>query len=106
MPSRYEPCGLNQMYSMKYGAVPIVRHTGGLADTVRDFGSKNGVGTGFKFNDYSPAEFLKTIQRAVEVWKDKEAWGGLMRSAMSEDFSWERSARQYVELYAKATANL
>jgi starch synthase len=102
MPSRYEPCGLNQIYSMRYGTVPIVRHTGGLADTVRDFASKDGLGTGFKFHEYSPAELLRTIQKATELWTDKPVWESLVRNAMAEDFSWERSARQYLELYSKA----
>jgi len=102
MPSRYEPCGLNQIYSMRYGTVPIVRHTGGLADTVRDFNSKNGLGTGFKFNEYSSTELLKAIVRAIEAWRDQAVWQRLVRNAMAEDFSWERSARQYLDLYSKA----
>ncbi len=102
MPSRYEPCGLNQIYSMRYGTIPIVRHTGGLADTVRDVNSKNGLGTGFKFNEYSSTELLKAIARAAEAWRDQEVWQKLVRNAMAENFSWERSARQYLELYSKA----
>jgi starch synthase len=102
MPSRYEPCGLNQIYSMRYGTVPIVRHTGGLADTVRDVSDKEGRGTGFKFHEYSPSELLRALQRAIELWADRPAWEALMRNAMSEDFSWERSARQYLDLYSKA----
>jgi starch synthase len=102
MPSRYEPCGLNQIYSMRYGTIPIVRHTGGLADTVRDVNSKNGLGTGFKFNEYSTTELLRALARATEAWRDQEAWQRLIRNAMAEDFSWERSARQYLELYSKA----
>lgn len=102
MPSRYEPCGLNQIYSMRYGTIPVVRHTGGLADTVRDFNEKNGLGTGFKFNEYSSSELLKAILRAIEAWRDKSAWQKLIQNAMSEDFSWERSARRYLELYSKA----
>ncbi len=102
MPSRYEPCGLNQIYSMRYGTIPIVRHTGGLADTVRDFNSKNGLGTGFKFNEYSSTDLLKALARATDAWHDREVWQKLVRNAMAEDFSWERSARQYVELYSNA----
>jgi len=103
MPSRYEPCGLNQIYSMRYGTIPIVRHTGGLADTVRDFSNKNGDGTGFKFRDYSSTELVKTLIRAAEVWRDKDQWQRLIRNAMAEDFSWNRSAREYLDLYVRIT---
>jgi starch synthase len=98
MPSRYEPCGLNQMYSMRYGTVPIVRATGGLDDTVEDHAA-NGKGTGFKFEKYDARELLKTIQRAVRVYQQPEEWKKLMRNGMTRDFSWEHSAREYANLY-------
>jgi starch synthase len=102
MPSRYEPCGLNQLYSLKYGTVPVVRKTGGLADTIEDYDPKTGAGTGFVFKDYDPAELLDTIKLALRVYEDKEAWAKLMKNGMEKDFSWESSARKYVELYRKA----
>ena len=99
MPSKYEPCGLNQMYSMRYGTVPIVRATGGLDDTVEDLGA-NGKGTGFKFVKYDSKELLKTIQRAVKTFQQQpEEWKKLMRNGMTKDFSWEHSAKKYVNLY-------
>jgi starch synthase len=98
MPSRYEPCGLNQMYSMRYGTVPIVRATGGLDDTVEDYAG-NGRGTGFKFEKYDPKELLKAIQRATKVYNQPEEWKKIMRNGMQKDFSWENSAKKYVALY-------
>ena len=104
MPSRYEPSGLNQMYSLKYGTVPIVRATGGLDDSIEDFDGRSG--TGFKFNDYSSAALLATIRRALETYRDLTAWRRLMQNGMKKDFSWERSAKEYIRLYeglARAT---
>ncbi|MFH0991767.1 MAG: glycogen synthase GlgA [bacterium] len=98
MPSRYEPCGLNQMYSMRYGTVPVVRATGGLDDTVEDY-SGSGKGTGFKFNHYDSKDLLKAIQRALKVYHQPEEWKKLMRNGMVKDFSWEHSAKKYVNLY-------
>ena len=98
MPSKYEPCGLNQMYSMRYGTVPIVRATGGLDDTVEDY-TGSGKGTGFKFEKYESKELLKVIQRALKVFQQPEEWKRLMRNGMSRDFSWENSARKYINLY-------
>jgi starch synthase len=98
MPSRYEPCGLNQMYSMRYGTIPVVRATGGLDDTVEDYAG-NGKGTGFKFEKYDGKELLKAIQRAIKVFQQPEEWKKLMRNGMTKDFSWEHSAKQYVNLY-------
>jgi starch synthase len=98
MPSKYEPCGLNQMYSMRYGTVPIVRATGGLEDTVEDY-SGSGKGTGFKFEKYDAKELLKAVQRALKVFQQPEEWKKIMRNGMSRDFSWEHSAKQYVNLY-------
>jgi starch synthase len=97
MPSKYEPCGLNQMYSLKYGTVPVVRATGGLADTISEH--KNGIGNGFVFEKYEPDELMKAIKRSLKLYKHKEEWIKLVRTAMSCDYSWESSARKYIELY-------
>jgi starch synthase len=98
MPSRYEPCGLNQMYSMRYGTIPVVRATGGLDDTVEDH-TGSGKGTGFKFENYDAKDLLKALQRAHKIFQQPEEWKKLMRNGMAKDFSWEHSARQYVNLY-------
>lgn len=98
MPSKYEPCGLNQMYSMRYGTIPIVRATGGLDDTVDDYAS-GGKGTGFKFEKYDARELYKAVQRALKVYQQPEEWKKLMRNGMLKDFSWEGSARKYISLY-------
>ena len=97
MPSRYEPCGLNQLYSLKYGTVPIVRATGGLDDTIQDVDSGNG--TGFKFKKYDSKELFKTIQRALKMYHDPAAWKKIMKNGMQQDFSWESSAKKYTNLY-------
>lgn len=97
MPSRYEPCGLNQMYSLRYGTIPIVRKTGGLADTVTEF--KNGKGNGFVFDKYDSADFLKAIKRALKLFQNREEWIKLIRLAMAYDYSWTVSAKKYIELY-------
>ncbi len=104
MPSRYEPCGLNQMYSLKYGTVPIVRATGGLADTVADVDPVAGSGTGFVFHEYDPEDLLCAIGRAVDLYGKKRLWRAVMKEGMRQDFSWASSARKYVELYRKAMA--
>lgn len=100
MPSRYEPCGLNQIYSLKYGTVPIVRATGGLDDTVRDLSDGNG--TGFKFREYSAEALVEKVKEAVSVFTDKRAWEEIQRNGMRENFSWEESGRKYMELYKTA----
>jgi starch synthase len=99
MPSRYEPCGLNQIYSLRYGTVPVVRATGGLDDTITEFHQSTGTGTGFKFDRYDRGELLKAVQRAVAVFADTNAWHKLMRHGMAQDFSWETSAKKYVQVY-------
>jgi starch synthase len=104
MPSRYEPCGLNQLYSLKYGTLPIVRATGGLADTVVDVGESPGSGTGFAFVDYVPEELVKVIRRAVVLFGDKMQWREVVKNAMRQDFSWKQSAQRYAELYRMAMA--
>jgi starch synthase len=98
MPSRYEPCGLNQMYSLRYGTVPVVRAVGGLEDTVEDFDGWNR-GTGFKFREYTPHALLLAMRRALEAWRDQRAWRALVLRGMAQDFSWDRSARGYEALY-------
>ncbi|MBD3167952.1 MAG: glycogen synthase GlgA [candidate division Zixibacteria bacterium] len=105
MPSRYEPCGLNQLYSLKYGTIPIVRKTGGLADTIDDYNEKSGEGTGFVFEKYDAEELLKAIKRALQVYRNKDAWKKLMISAMKKDYSWNKSARRYIELYSYVLSN-
>jgi starch synthase len=102
MPSRYEPCGLNQLYSLKYATVPIVRGVGGLEDTIRDYTEESDRGTGFKFYDYSDKAMLQAIKRALVVYGKRDDWVSLMTRCMGEDFSWERSANEYMGLYRKA----
>ena len=99
MPSLYEPCGLNQMFSLKYGTIPLVRAVGGLKDTVDDYDPEKRTGTGFVFVPYEPQALLEAIERAVQVFKDKRAWTAIRRQAMSMDFSWDRSAKLYSALY-------
>ena len=99
MPSRYEPSGLNQMYSLKYGTVPIVRATGGLDDTIEPVNPVTGEGTGFKFSSYSSKALLASIQEALQVFRDKPVWKKLMLNGMSKDFSWNASAKEYVKVY-------
>jgi starch synthase len=101
MPSKYEPCGLNQLYSLRYGTVPIVRATGGLADTVIDYDAERHHGTGFSFKNYSAREMLVAIQRALVVYSNTALWEDLVRRDMSQDWSWEESARNYMLLYRK-----
>jgi starch synthase len=96
MPSRFEPCGLNQMYSLRYGTVPVVRAVGGLADTVRD-GE-----TGFVFEEYSPRALVATVRRALTAYADKSRWRALQAAGMRQDHSWDRSAREYVKIYERA----
>ncbi len=101
MPSKFEPCGLNQLYSLKYGTVPVVRKTGGLADTVKEVNAQKGTGTGFLFETYKPGEMVKALARAVSLFGDQKNWQKVMRNGMLEDFSWTYSAREYAELYTK-----
>jgi starch synthase len=105
MPSRFEPCGLGQMISLRYGTIPIVRATGGLADTVHDYDpNTKPEGNGFVFRDYTARALLKTVQRAVAAYGDKASWQTLVLRALGSDFSWERSARKYAGLYTAAQA--
>ncbi len=97
MPSRYEPCGLNQMYSLRYGTVPVVRATGGLEDTVHEL--DEGQGNGFKFHGYNQWDFLEAIRRALATFANKPQWEAMMKRGMAEDFSWEKPAEEYVKVY-------
>jgi len=100
MPSRFEPCGLNQLYSLRYGTVPVVHATGGLDDTVVEFDPAAGTGTGFKFTPYTVEAFLAAVGRALRLHADPAAWQRLMRNGMAQDFSWHRAALAYARLYA------
>lgn len=102
MPSRFEPCGLGQLIAMRYGAVPVVRHTGGLAETVEDLSEDLSTGTGFVFQEYDSRAMLAAIDRAVRAYDNKRAWRGVMVRIMSRDFSWQASAKKYEELYYRA----
>jgi len=101
MPSRYEPCGLNQIFSLKYGTVPIVRATGGLDDTIEPWDVRTGKGTGFKFTDYTGEALLATIKQALVAFRDQSSWQTLMRNGMARDFSWGASAREYGKVYER-----
>src|ERR1051325_10066831 len=104
MPSRLDPSGLNQMYSMRYGTVPLVRAVGGLADTVQNFNARTGDGTGFSFDQYSAQALLNTLRWALGIYEDRATWQRIQRSGMRQDFSWDASARQYVKVYERALA--
>jgi starch synthase len=104
MPSRYEPCGLNQIYSLKYGTVPIVRATGGLDDTIETFDVEQGTGTGFKFVEYSGAALLQCVRQALQFFSDERIWKRIQLNGMAKDFSWKASAAEYVKLYSLACA--
>ena len=102
MPSRYEPCGLNQIYSLKYGTVPVVRATGGLDDTIEEWDAQGGTGTGFKFYGYEPQDLLMEIDRALQTFQDRESWERLMRNGMARDYAWSKPAREYAAVYEEA----
>ena len=106
MPSLYEPCGLNQMYSLRYGTVPLVRKTGGLADTVLDWDEfkirGDETGTGFTFSIYDGKELLKALKRAIKTFKNKNTWRKIQVNGMQRDYSWEHSGKEYLNLYNMA----
>jgi len=104
MPSRYEPCGLNQMYSLRYGTVPIVRATGGLADTVQDYEPETGRGNGFVFEEYTGEALLGAIRRGLAVYQKKRPWKKLVTEIMKVDHSWGAAARKYVAAYERVIA--
>jgi starch synthase len=105
MPSKYEPCGLNQMYSLMYGTIPIVRETGGLADTVKSYDKNKSEANGFMFKKYNAEDMLKEIKKALKIFQDKEEWKRIMKNGMKSDFSWNSSAKKYVELYKTVINN-
>ena len=102
MPSRYEPCGLGQLMAMRYGAIPIGRRTGGLADTIIDPDDSPETATGFLFDEFSSVGFVAAFERAVRAFRDEPEWERLQRNAMSRDYSWRASATHYVEAYIAA----
>jgi starch synthase len=104
MPSRFEPCGLGQLISLRYGSIPIVRQTGGLADTIQDFNPRTGEGNGFSFARYNAADLYTTVVRAVENFKSPSTWRVLQERGMRADYSWNASARKYLDLYHQALA--
>ena len=97
MPSRYEPCGLNQMYSLRYGTVPVVRKTGGLADTVVPHDDP--ASTGFVFDEFTSEALLETLRFALATWQKKQAWNGIVKRGMAADFSWDAQVAHYERLY-------
>jgi len=101
MPSRYEPCGLGQMHALRYGTVPVVRRTGGLADTVEDYRPRAGKGTGFVFDDYTSGALVACVKRALQVYRDPKRWKSIMQAGMKVDFSWKSSAKEYLKVYHK-----
>ena len=103
MPSRFEPCGLGQLIAMRYGAIPVVRHTGGLVDTVIDLSPDLSNGTGFVFTDYSVEAMVNAIKRAINTYAEKRHWRSVIQRIMSQDFSWQNSARKYEDMYKLAT---
>ena len=104
MPSRYEPCGLNQIYSLRYGTVPVVRATGGLEDTIESFDLQHGTGTGFKFSEYSGGALLNAIRQALHSYSNDGVWNRIQLNGMAKDFSWNTSAVEYAKLYTAAHA--
>lgn len=102
MPSRYEPCGLNQMYSLRYGTPPIVRETGGLADTISETDPAKNTGNGFVFKNFSSDELLEAMCRALDLYRERDKWIALMKRGMKQDYSWDKSASRYEELYELA----
>lgn len=99
IPSIFEPCGLSQMISMRYGTIPLAFKTGGLVDTIKPFQPRNGYGNGFFFDSYEPRVFLKAVDDALKVYQQKEKWSKIVENALSCNFSWEKSAQEYVKMY-------
>jgi starch synthase len=104
MPSQFEPCGLNQMYSLRYGTVPVVRATGGLDDTVENYRARTGTGTGFKFKGYTGRALIRALRCALQVYRVPSRWRALQLAGMRQDHSWDASAREYVKVYERALA--
>ncbi|MGH9464745.1 MAG: glycogen synthase, partial [Thermoanaerobaculia bacterium] len=105
MPSLYEPCGLNQMYSLRYGTPPVVRRTGGLADTVQPWNPATGEGTGFVFDRATPEGFAWALGQALDAYRDRAGWRRLMANGMAQDLSWDRQIGKYLELYQRLIAH-
>jgi len=103
MPSRYEPCGLNQMYSLRYGTVPVVRRTGGLADSVQHYDAATGSGTGVVFNDFDAPALEWALDTVLDLYGQPAHWSRMVRNGMGQDFSWERAAGEYVGVYRRLT---
>jgi starch synthase len=99
MPSKFEPCGLGQLIALRYGTIPLVRETGGLADTVSNFKIESEEGNGFSFNNYSGHDFYNTIMYALSLYYRKDAWNQIVQNGFACDFSWIKSAKEYIELY-------
>ncbi len=99
MPSLFEPCGLGQLIALAYGTIPIVRETGGLNDTVQSYDEETGEGNGFSFTNFNAHDMLHTVRRAIEFYHDKPVWEQLVKQAMTEDYSWGKSALAYKKLY-------
>ena len=99
MPSNYEPCGIGQLIAMRYGAIPVVRETGGLKDTVIPYDKSTGRGTGFVFRDYNAHEMMYALKRALTAYGNFAEWHQLVQNAMKADYSWQKSAKKYIELY-------
>ncbi|MGB9615407.1 MAG: glycogen synthase, partial [Fervidobacterium sp.] len=106
MPSRYEPCGLGQMYSLRYGTIPVVRYTGGLADTVKEYNPLTKEGNGFGFEGFDSAHLLKAVAKAIYYYNSDDDWKTLIRNAMTMDLSWDKSAKEYVKLYQRAVGKV
>jgi starch synthase len=102
MPSLAEPCGLSQMFSLRYGTIPVVRETGGLNDTVKPYDESTGLGNGFTFKNYNAHDMLFTVRRAISFYYDKPVWEMLVKRAMKQDFKWDKPAKEYLKLYNKA----
>ena len=103
MPSQLEPCGLSQLISLRYGTIPIVRETGGLKDTVTHYDKKTNVGNGFTFKTFNAHDMLFTIKEAIGTYEDKKTWEKIIKNAMSEDYSWDKSAGEYIKIYKELT---
>ena len=106
MPSSYEPCGLGQLIALRYGTIPVVRKTGGLVDTIKEYNSSEGSGTGFLFDRYSSDALISAIKRAQGFFRKKQHWLKIQKNAMSQDFSWHKSAKQYISLYKKTLTKI
>jgi starch synthase len=105
MPSLYEPCGLTQMYALRYGTVPVVRRVGGLADTIKAFQSGKNTGTGFLFKPPDGKALLGALQKALDCFHKKRSWRSLILNGMQQDFSWDQAAKHYERLYRRALAS-